>query len=386
MVHPVYQHMPPTIFDEMSGLAREHGAINLGQGFPDAPGPPRILQAAADAVLNGNNQYPPSLGLLALRQAVAGHYGRAYGLSLDPLTQVVVTSGGTEALAAAIFALVGEGDRVGIIQPLYDAYLPLVRRVGGEAVLVNLEPPHWRLTSEVLDRLFSPDIRVVILNNPMNPTGRVFDHEELALLARYCVEHDVIAVCDEVWEAVVPPPAVFRPLIAYPGMAERTVKIASAGKMFGLTGWKVGFMVACPALAEAVARAHQFLTFTTAPNLQTAVAFGLNELADWFTEMPAQMGRSRDRLTTALRAQGFVVLESAGTYFLNVDLAASGVTMGDRDFCLMSVKEHGVAAIPLSALYAQDAPTHLIRLCFAKADETLDEGARRLAAARASAP
>jgi aspartate/methionine/tyrosine aminotransferase len=381
MVHPVYADMPPTVFDQMSGLAREHGAINLGQGFPDAPGPSALLQAAADAVLHGNNQYPPSMGLMSLREAAAAHYNRTQGLDLGP-EQVVVTSGATEALAAALLALVGPGDEVAMFQPLYDAYLPLVQRAGGVARLATLKPPLWRITPQALDEAFGPATRLVILNNPMNPTGRSFDDAELSLLADYCVRHDAIAICDEVWEAVVPPPGRFKPLIGFPGMADRTIKIGSAGKMFGVTGWKVGLMAASPALARTMARAHQFLTFTTPPNLQTAVAFGLTRMPQWFDEMPAQMGRSRDRLAAGLSDAGFAVLASQATYFLTVDLTASGIELDDRAFALRAVREHGVASIPVSALYAQDPSTNILRLCFAKADDTLDEAVERLATAR----
>ncbi len=381
MVHPVYADMPATIFEEMSGLARQHGAINLGQGFPDAPGPQALLDAAAQAILTGSNQYPPSSGLPRLREAAAAHYNRTQGLTLTP-EQVVVTSGATEALADALLALVGPGDEVAMFQPLYDAYLPLVRRAGGVARLATLQPPQWRITRDVLDQTFGPKTRLVILNNPMNPSARLFDDEELSLLASYCVAHDAIAICDEVWEAVTLPPAVFKPLIAYPGMGERTVKIGSAGKMFGLTGWKVGFMMAASPLANVLARAHQFLTFTTPPNLQTAVAFGLESMPDWFETMPLEMARSRDRLAAGLTTEGFVVLPSQATYFLTVDLAASGIALDDRAFCLRSVAEHGVAAIPVSALYATDPATNIVRLCFAKADETLDAAVERLAAAR----
>ncbi len=381
MVHPVYAQMPPTIFDEMSGLARQHGAVNLGQGFPDGPGPRPVLEAAANALLTGSNQYPPSRGLIALREAVAAHYRRTQDIDLDWQTQVVVTSGATEALAAAFLALLQPGDEVGLIQPLYDAYLPLVQRAGGTARFANLQPPEWRLTTSVLDQLFGPKTKMIVLNNPMNPTARLFDEEELSLLARYCVERDVIAICDEVWEAVVPASGRFRPLIGFPGMAERTVKIGSAGKMFGLTGWKVGFILASPELTPALSAAHQFLTFTTPPNLQTGVAFGLDNMPEWFTSMPLDMARSRDRLTANLRAQQVSALPSEATYFLNVDLAASGVSMGDREFCLRAVAEHGIAAIPLSALYAENPATNLVRLCFAKVDETIDEGAKRFGAA-----
>jgi aspartate/methionine/tyrosine aminotransferase len=218
----------------------------------------------------------------------------------------------------------------------------------------------------------------------MNPTGRLFDDAELGLLATRCVANDAIAICDEVWEAVVPPPVRFRPLIGYPGMAARTIKIGSAGKMFGVTGWKVGLMIASKALAKVMARAHQFLAFTTPPNLQTAVAYGLTSMPGWFDEMPLAMGRSRDRLAAGLTAEGFAVLASQATYFLTVDLTASGIELDDRSFALRSVAEHGVAAIPVSALYAKDPATNILRLCFAKADETLDAAVERLAAARAA--
>ena len=219
---------------------------------------------------------------------------------------------------------------------------------------------------------------MLIMNNPVNPTGRVLDEAELSLLAEFCVRHDAIALCDEVWEEVVFAPARHVALIAFPGMRERTVKVGSAGKMFGLTGWKVGWLCAAPALTAVLARAHQFLTFTTPPNLQAACAFGLTEAKAWFEGMPSGYARGRDRLTANLQAQGFAVLPSAGAYFLCVDLAASGLNIPDRDFCLRAVKEAGVAAIPVSAFYEQDPQTAIVRLCFAKADAVLDEGARRL--------
>jgi len=382
MVHSVYAQMPMTVFEEMSGLARTLGAVNLGQGFPDAPGPLALRQKAADAVLNGYNQYPPMVGLPELRQAVAGHYARSQGLELDWATEVTVTSGATEALAAAFLALVNPGDEVVVFQPVYDAYLPLIRRAGGVPKLVTLHPPHWRFDRAMLEAAFTERTKLVVLNNPINPAGVVLPLEDLELLAEFCMTHDAIAICDEVWEQVVFEGAHHTSMIALPGMRERTVKIGSAGKMFGLTGWKVGFLCAAPALTHGLSRAHQFLTFTTAPNLQTAVAFGLDQPGDWFTTMPRELQASRDRLSTGLVREGFNVLPSQGTYFLNVDLAASGVTEGDRDFALRAVKEAGVAAIPVSALYEADHVTHILRLCFSKAEETLDLGIERLARAR----
>lgn len=382
MVHPVFNDLPTTIFEVMSGLARDTGAINLGQGFPDDAGPEPVRARAAQALMSGSNQYPPMRGLPELRRAVADHYRLAQGLDLDAETEITVTSGATEALAAAFLSLISPGDEVVLFQPLYDAYLPLVRRAGGIARLVRLTPPHWRFDRTMLEAAFTPRTRLVVLNSPLNPAGVVTPDEDLDLLAQFCVAHDAIAVCDEVWEAVTFDGARHRSLMDFPGMRQRTVKIGSAGKMFGMTGWKVGFLCAAPPLSRALAAAHQFLTFTTPPNLQAAVAWGLRDYRDWFSTMPAALGRSRDRLAEGLAAAGYDVLPSAGTYFLNIDLKASGLDIDDRAFCLASVREHGVAAIPVSAFYAEAPVTHIARLCFAKADATLDQAVERLARAR----
>jgi aspartate/methionine/tyrosine aminotransferase len=365
----------------MSALARETGAINLGQGFPDAPGPADVRQAAAEAVLNGSNQYPPMRGTPRLRQAVADHYGRFQGLAVTS-DNVLITSGATEALASALLALVSPGDEVLLIQPLYDAYLPLVRQAGGRARFARMEPPDWRLPLPAIAEALDDGVRLLVLNNPVNPTGRVFDEAELATLARLCVAHDAIAICDEVWEHVVFGDHPHTPLIGLPGMTERTVKIGSAGKIFGLTGWKVGFVVAAPALLAGVAGAHQFLTFTTAPNLQEAVAFGLAKDAAWFEEMRADYRTSRARLAAGLTGAGFAVLPGTGTYFLCVDLRASGIGVDDRSFSLAMVREAGVASIPLSSFYAEQPLRSVIRLCFAKQPEVLDEAVGRMAAFR----
>ena len=382
MVNAIYSTLPTTVFAEMSGLAAQLGAINLGQGYPDDPGPEAVRARAAEAVLHGYNQYPPTTGLPELRQAVAAHYGRTQALDLDWTTEVTITSGATEALAVSFLGLIEPGDEVIVFQPAYDSYLPVIRRAGGIPKLVTLKPPHWRFDRAMLQAAFSDRTRLVVLNNPMNPAGVVLADEDLALLAEFCVAHDVVAICDEVWEQVVFSGARHRPLISYPGMRERTVKIGSAGKMFGLTGWKVGWLCAAPALTHALTRAHQFLTFTTPPNLQTAVAWGLQNPGDWFREMPPGLERSRNRMAEGLRRAGFVVLPGEGTYFLCVDLTASGITEGDRDFCLRAVKQAGVAAIPVSAFYETEPVSHIVRLCFSKGDDTLDEGVRRLATAR----
>jgi len=382
MPNPIFASLTTTIFEEMSALARETGAINLGQGFPDDNGPERLRRAAAEAVLNGPSQYPPMLGVLALREAVARHYQRHQALTLDPASQIVVTSGATEAIAASLLALIAPGDEVVLFQPVYDSYLPMVRLAGGVPRLARLTPPHWRIDRAMLESVFSPRTRLVVLNNPLNPAATVAPAEDLALLAEFCVAHDAICICDEVWEQVVFAPHVHRPLLAFPGMAERCVKIGSAGKMFGVTGWKVGFACAAPPLAALIAKAHQFLTFTTPPSLQAAVAWGLDHSETWFADMPAALAESRDRLAGGLRREGFAVLDSAGTYFLNIDLPASGVDLDDRSFALHAVRTAGVASIPVSAFYAAEPVTTILRLCVSKADATLDEGVIRLARAR----
>lgn len=374
--------MPTTIFEHMSGLAREYGAINLGQGFPDFGWPDDVIAKAAEALTTGSNQYPPMRGLPEAREAVASHYGRHQGIKVDS-ADVVITSGATEALAASIFALVSPGDEVVLIQPLYDAYLPLVLRAGGVPRLVRLTPPGWRITEAALAEAFTDRTRLVILNNPHNPTARMFDAEELGLIARACVKADAIALTDEVWEHLAFDGRRHVPLASLPGMAERTVKVGSAGKIFSLTGWKVGWAVARPPLIDAVARAHQFLTFTTPPNLQSAVAWGLGKGDDYYTAMRAGFAEGRDRLRAGLEAAGFAVLTAEGSYFLTVDLAASGIDADDMNFCERAVRETGVAAIPLSVFYAENPVRNVIRLCFAKRANVLDEGLARLIAARA---
>jgi aspartate/methionine/tyrosine aminotransferase len=382
-MNPLYANMPTTIFEHMSARARETGAINLGQGFPDSNGPPDVVEAAARALTERSNQYPPMAGLPELREAVAAHYRRHQQLDLRP-EEVTVTSGATEAIAAAILALVAPGDEVVLIQPLYDAYLPLVRRAGGMAKLVRLAPPDWRVTADALDAAFSERTRLVILNTPLNPAATVMGADELALIAERVIASGAVLISDEVWEHVVFDGLRHLSPMALPGMRERTVKIGSAGKIFSLTGWKVGWMCAAPDLAGPLSRAHQFLTFTTPPNLQAAAAYGLGKDGSYFEAMRADFARSRDRLTAGLREAGWAVLLSQATYFLSLDLAASGVALDDVAFCERLVAEFGVAAIPVSAFYAADPVTHIVRLCFAKRDETLDAAIERMAQARAA--
>lgn len=379
--HSVFAEAPVTIFEKMSGLAREYGAINLGQGFPEDPGPLALRERAAQAAVHGWNQYAPSRGLPELRQAVAEHYNRLQGTDLTS-GQVIITSGATEAIAASIMAWVRCGDEVIIFEPAYDAYRPLIERAGGVVKPIRLEPPHWQITAQMLDQAIGPKTRAVLFNNPMNPAAKMFGADELAALAKACVAHDLVVISDEVWEHVRLTDRAHIPLATIEGMRERTIKIGSAGKMFGLTGWKVGFVCAEPHLLDPVARAHQFLTFATPPLLQTAVAEGLAWDGAWYAQMAQDMAERCDYLRQALVAQGYVCLDSHGTYFLNADLAASGIAMGDADFCEAIVREFGVAAIPVSAFVSDAGQGDIVRLCFAKPETVLAEAAKRLGQAR----
>lgn len=383
-MNPLFASLPTSIFERTSVLAREHGAINLGQGFPDARGPEDVLRAAVDALLTESNQYPPMRGLGLLGKAIADHYGRHQGIRIDGATETLVTAGATEALAATILALVAPGDEVIVFQPIYDAYVPLIRQAGGVPRFITLTPPDWRVTAEALEAALSPRTRAIILNSPMNPTATMLSDSELALLAEFCAAHDLTAICDEVWEHIVFDGREHRSLMTYPGMRERTIKIGSGGKIFSLTGWKVGWVIAAPETISTIARAHQFLTFATPPNLQRAVAYGLSKNDSYFLDMRAAYQRSRDRLSDALTQAGYAVLPSAATYFLLIDLAASEIALDDQSFCMRLVKEFGVAAIPVSAFYEEEPVTSVIRLCFAKEDATLDAAAERLASARAA--
>jgi aspartate/methionine/tyrosine aminotransferase len=381
-MNPVFANLPTTIFEEMSGRARDAGAINLGQGFPDGDGPEDVRQAAADAVLNGYNQYPPMRGLPELREAIAAHYALHQALEIDPAEEITVTSGATEALAASILGLVTPGDEAILIQPAYDAYTPLVRAAGGTPRFVTPAPPEWKLTEAMLEAAVSDRTRAIIVNSPHNPLGTMLVEDELTLLAAFCTAHDLVAICDEVWEHVIFDGHRHRSLLDMPGMRERTVKIGSAGKIFSLTGWKVGWAIAAPPLLHAIAKTHQFLTFTTPPNLQSAVAYGLGKSDDYFTEMRAGYQASRDRLAAALTNAGYAVQTSAATYFLCIDLPASGLSLTDREFCDRLIDEAGVAAIPVSAFYEEDPVTTIVRLCFAKRNATLDDAADCLRMAR----
>ena len=380
-MNPIYEQMKTSVFERMSGLAAEHRAVNLGQGFPDFGWPEPILEAAARALKEGSNQYPPSRGQMALREAIAGHYGRHQGFHIAA-DNVCVTSGATEALGAAILATVSPGDEVLIFTPAYDSYAPMIRRAGGVPKEIALRPSSWRIDRAMLEAAVGPRTRAILFNNPHNPTGRLFDADELAAIAEVANERDLIVISDEVWEHILLDGQKFTSLMALPAMSERTIKIGSAGKIFSLTGWKVGWMIAAPRLAGIVARAHQFLTFATAPNLQAAVTFGLNHGDEWLDPMRARFTRARDRMTAGLEAAGYKVLRSASTYFLCVDLEASGISAADESFAELAVEKAGVAVIPLSAFAEQEPPRHQVRLCFGKKDDTIDAGVTAMARAK----
>ena len=380
-MNPLYQEMKTSVFERMSLAAARHGAVNLGQGFPDFGWPDAILEAAARALTEESNQYPPSRGTMQLRRAVAAHYNRHFGQDLTP-EQVCVTSGATEALGAAILATISPGDEVIILTPAYDSYAPMIRRGGGTPVEVKLRPPQWRIDPAALEAAVNPRTRAILFNNPHNPTGRLFDADELETVAAVAREHGLIVISDEVWEHVLLDGRSFTPIATLPGMAERTIKIGSAGKIFSLTGWKVGWMVAAPEVANVVARAHQFLTFATAPNLQAAVAFGLDQGDGWLDPMQARFQGARDRLAAGLQQAGYAVLDATSTYFLCVDLEGSGIGIDDESFAMTAVERTGVAVIPLSAFAERDPPRHFVRLCFGKKDETIDAGIAAMAKAR----
>ena len=379
-VNAVYSALGTTIFEVMSRLAIEHGAINLGQGFPDVDGPEDLRRIAAETVIAGPNQYPPMLGLPELRQAVAASNKRFYDIDIDWQREVIVTSGATEALADCLLALISPGDEVVLFEPLYDCYAPMVRRAGGVPRFVRLAPPDWAFTEAMLDAAFSERTKLVLLNNPMNPAGKVFSRAELEMIAERVQHFDAYAVCDEVYEHIVFDGRPHIPLMSLPGMAERSLRIGSAGKTFSFTGWKVGYISGPAELIQPIAKAHQFVTFTTAPNLQKAVAAGLGKGDDYYRSLAGALEAKRDRLAAGLQAIGIKTVPCAGTYFVTADIGPLGFG-DDVEACRRLTLEAGVTAVPVSAFYESDPPKNFIRFCFSKRDEVLDAARDRLKAA-----
>jgi aspartate/methionine/tyrosine aminotransferase len=370
-----------TIFTVMSALATEHGAINLGQGFPDYDGPEDVIEAAAAALKDGRNQYPPMGGHPDLRQAVAAHNRRFYGLEVDANTEVIVTSGATEAITACLMAVLNPGDECVLIEPLYDTYLPVVKLLGAVPKLVRLTPPKWELPRAELAAAFGPKTKAILLNTPMNPTGKVFTHAELAFIADLLERHDCYAICDEVYEHLTFDGWKHVPLMTLPGMRQRCMRIGSAGKTFSLTGWKIGYVTCDRSLAGNVAKAHQNLTFTTPPNLQRGIAVGLAKDDAYFAGLSAGLEARRDRLAAGLARLGFGVLPTQGSYFITTDFRPLGFNGDDVAFCRTLTVEAKVTAIPVTAFYSSaDAPGHYARFAFCKGEAVIDAALARMEA------
>lgn len=369
-----------TIFTEMTRLAQQHGAVNLGQGFPDFAAPDFLKEAAAQAVAADINQYAPANGRPRLRAALAHTYARHYGLDYDPEREIVITHGATEGIFAAIMGLVNPGDEVILFEPYYDSYVPSIHFAGGRPRYYTLRPPDWRIDPDALAALFSPHTRLLILNTPHNPTGKVFSADELALIARLCRQHDVIALVDEVYEHILFDRARHVSLAGLPGMRQRTVTVSSLGKSFSVTGWKVGWAVAPPELCQALFRAHQFVTFCGAAPLQEAAADALMwaDETNYYAALATLYAERRTFLLAALTAAGLTPLTPQGTYFVMVDIGGLGFA-DDVAFCRWLTSRVGVAAIPPSAFYhnAADGRT-LARFAFCKSQATLDAAAQRL--------
>ena len=377
-LNPTFSGLGTTIFSVMSGLAVQHGAINLGQGFPDTDGPAEVRERAAQALREGPNQYPPMPGLDVLRQALSAHAARFYDLSYDWRSEIVVTSGGTEALTACIMAIVRPGDEVVIFEPAYDCYRPIVEAVGGVVRPIRLQAPGWELTPATLAGAFNDRTKAVILNSPMNPAGKVFSDAELGLIADHLERFDAVAICDEVYEHLTYDGIHHKPLATFPRMRARCVRVGSAGKIFSLTGWKVGWVEGDASLVATVAKAHQFLTFTTPGALQLGIAHGLAHCDAYYLGLAGQLQANRDYLAAALGRLGLKPLPAQGTYFLTTDIAGLGFNGSDVDFCRMMCERAGVAAIPLSAFYSADTGQKLIRFAFCKQRAVLEEAVARL--------
>jgi N-succinyldiaminopimelate aminotransferase len=370
-----------TIFAEMSALATSTGAINLGQGFPDTDGPPEVADAAVAAIREGRNQYPPGPGIPELRQAIAHHQKRFWNLDVDPDTEVLVTAGATEAIAAALLALCETGDEVVAFEPTYDSYHAGVSMAGAALRVVTLSPPDYAVDLDALAAAITPRTRLLLVNSPHNPTGKVLSHAELSAIASLCVSHDLLAVTDEVYEHIVFDGA-HRPLASYPGMASRTLTVSSAGKTFSFTGWKVGWACGPAPLVDAVRTAKQFLTYVNGAPFQPAAAVGLGLPDSYFSGLRSGLLAQRDLLCAGLSAAGLTVFRPAGTYFVTTDIRPLGWDDG-LAFCRALPSLCGVAAVP-NAVFYQDPSRgrHLVRFAFCKRPAVLEEAASRLATLR----
>ncbi len=373
-----------SVFTEMTVLAVAHDAVNLGQGFPDFDGPDFVKQAAMRAIEEGHNQYVRSHGLPALNEAVAEHEARFRGLSYDPHDEITICAGATEGIHATLQALIDPGDEVIVFEPFYDAYPACIAMAGGVMKAVTLRSPDFRYDPAELEAAITPKTRAIMVNTPHNPTGKVYDREELEHIARLCCEHDLLCITDEVYEHLVFEGEHIA-IASLPDMRERSVRISSAGKTFSFTGWKIGHVMASPAISRAVRTAHQFITFCNATPFQVALVEAFRAPDSYFETFLADYRARRDRLCKGLTEAGFDVLTPAGTYFVTTDIRSLGHADDDA-FCRMLTKEFGVAAIPCSAFYAnKDEGRHLVRWAFCKSDEVIDAGLERLARFQAHA-
>ena len=367
-----------TIFAEMTALATRHDAVNLGQGFPDVEGPAAIRDAAIDAILAGHNQYAPGIGVPELRWAIADHQQRRYGLEFDPDSEITVTAGATEAIAAAILAVCEVGDEVIVFEPYYDSYAANIAMAGAVRRTVTLRPPEFTFDPAELVAAVTPRTRMIVVNSPHNPTGKVFGENELHMIARVCADHDLLALTDEVYEHLIYE-GRHVPLATFDGMRERTITISSAGKSFSFTGWKVGWACAAPELTAALRTTKQFLSFTNGTPFQYAVAHGLALGDGVFDELRARYRARRSQLCTGLREVGFEVFDVGGAYFATADIRPLGYDDG-MAFCLRLPEQVGVAAVPEVAFYDDTTVgLPLVRFAFCKSEALIDEGLLRLA-------
>lgn len=373
-----------TIFAEMSALAVATGSVNLGQGFPDTDGPREVLDAAIDAINSGLNQYPPGPGMQVLRDAIAAHQSRFYGVDYDPNSEVLVTAGATEALAGALISLLDTGDEVVVLEPMFDSYAPCIAMAGAVVKPVTLRPPQYTFDPDELRAAFTQKTKLVLFNTPHNPTGRVFTREEVQMVADLAIEHDVIVVTDEVYEHLVFDGLEHVALSSLPGMRERTVVISSGGKTFNTTGWKIGWVCGPAPLVSAIRTAKQFLTYVNGGPFQPAIALGLGLPDSFFHGLAADLQSKRDHLVPGLHAAGFDVFPTQSTYFVTVDVRPLQPDGDGMAFCRALPDRCGVVAIPAEVLYADKAEgRHIVRFAFCKKLEVIDEAVRRLSTLRA---
>ncbi len=371
------REIEPGIFVEIGKLVERFKPLDLSTGFPDLPGPEEVKYAAIEAICRGANQYTSSFGSLELRQAIAEHYYRFYGWSIDPHQEITVTHGATEGIIASILALVNPGDEVIIFEPFYDSFAPNVIMAGGKPVFVSLNPPSWDFDPEEVKRAVSPRTRLIIFNSPHNPTGKVFSKEELEFIAQLATEHDLIVLYDVVYEHLIFEGKHYQ-IATFPEMATRTVTAGSFGKTFGLTGWMIGWIIAPPPITEAIRRIHQFTSYCAAAPLQEAAAFAMKMDEEFFRKTLEMYRFRRDFLSSALEEIGFKVFKPQGTYYLLADFSPVSYE-DDRAFCRRLIQEAGVATIPISGFYRKEVKSPpMLRFCFAKRMETLEEAAARL--------